>query len=796
LRGRARLELGDLDLATQDFEHAATLAQERVEPLLGQAMVAAARSRYEQAQDLLERAIKLAPGNVEARFRKGEVQRERGDDAGALTTYAEALKLDPKALRVRLARAGVNFKLGEREAALADVEFVRRRSPQDLGAAFLRWQIYQQARDGGAEAALAEVSGKLSQYADETIASEPLLLRIAALVHYANHDLTRADKYLARYVELRPNDTAMQRMHGEALLALGEAKEAISVLIPLSHQEPDNLDILRALGQAYLQTGHYGEAESVFAQALKVAPSDHAVLNALALARIGLGNVDGAQTGLAEAIANDSAGRGAQMLLTVLQLRSGKRQQALATIEAEAKREPRDQRVLNLLGVVRASNDDEAGARQAFGAALDIAPDFAPAVYNLARLERAAGDTGAARSRLQALVERNPNAAAALVALAEMALAANDRAGAARWLEKAVTAQPDAVDAEAQLVTLKLALGQRAEALATASHMVERHPENALAVESLAEAQAANQNNDQALRHFRDAARYAGFDGAQLMRIATRQVELEDYAEARRTLQKAINSSASDEARDALIRLEIKLGEYDYAQNRIAALREDKANEALADIMTAELELRREDAPAAIKAYRAAQASAPSTLAVLGLADALVANHDAPAAARELELWTAKHADDLDASHALALLYLRLQRLDEARKLHERLLEVTPEDPSLLANLARLYQLGGDQRARATAEQALKLAPESALAQDTLGWIIVTQGDAKGGLELLRNALSRDGNPLIRYHLAQALNELGRDAEARSELRKILRSGQPPELIADVQRYYDALPAQ
>lgn len=70
---------------------------------------------------------------------------------------------------------------------------------------------------------------------------------------------------------------------------------------------------------------------------------------------------------------------------------------------------------------------------------------------------------------------------------------------------------------------------------------------------------------------------------------------------------------------------------------------------------------------------------------------------------------------------------------------------------------------------------------------------MVTEGDAQGGLELLRNALSREANPLTRYHLAQALAELGRGAEARIELRKLLKAGQPVELVSEVQRYYDAL---
>lgn len=794
LRGRAHFELGHLDAAREEFDRAATLAPERAEPLLGQALVAAAQSRLDDALAKVERALVVAPDNVEAWFRKGEILRERGNDDDALGAYDAALQRDPNALRARLARAGVNLKLGAREAALADVEFVRRRRPEDLSAAFLRWQIYQRAGDTGSAAALADVSGKLSQYADETIAGEPLLLRIAALVRYANADLQRADSYLERYIEQRPNDLDMRRLRGKVLLALGQAKDAATLLTPLARQDPHNLDILRPLGEACLETGHYSEAEAIFTEIQKLAPGDAPALTSLALARVGLGNIDGAQTGLAEATADRQGGRAAPMLLTVLQLKAGERQRALATIEALAGHEAKDPRVLNLLGVARAANDDEEGARAAFTRAMDAAPDFTPASYNLARLEQRAGDSAAARARLEALVARDAGATDALMALADLALGAGDRAAAVRWLEKAVTAQPDALDAQAQLVALKIALGQTDEALASASRMVDKHPENALAVETLADAQAAGNHPDQARRHYRDAARYAGFDGAQLLRIARQQAELGDDDEARRTLRKALNSPASDAARTALVRLDIQRGEYTGANAAIAALRTDRA--ALANILSGELELARGDSAAAVRAYRDAQSAAPGSEGAIGLANALLAGGDAAGAARELEQWTAAHGDDTEAGQALALLYLRLGRLDEARRLHEQLLVALPDNAQLNANLARLYQLGADKRARATAQRALELAPESPLALDTLGWIMVTEGDARGGLELLRNALSRDANPLTRYHLAQALNELGRGAEARTELRRILKAGQPAELVADVQRYYDALPAQ
>lgn len=117
-----------------------------------------------------------------------------------------------------------------------------------------------------------------------------------------------------------------------------------------------------------------------------------------------------------------------------------------------------------------------------------------------------------------------------------------------------------------------------------------------------------------------------------------------------------------------------------------------------------------------------------------------------------------------------------------------------PEDPVLLVNLARLYQLKGDKRARA--ERALFQAPDSASAMDTLGLILVTEKDAAKGLSLLREGLARQNDPLIRYHLAQALTELGRDYEARAELNIIIQDGHPADLVNDVQRHYDVLAAK
>ena len=790
LRGRAYFELGQLPQAREQYQDARKLGAKHADPLIGLALIAQAESKVDEALEFVEQALVVAPDDTEAWFRKGEFLRDRGDDRGAQAAFDKVLAIKPNAIRVRLARASLRLSHNQLKGALEDVEAVRQINSDDLSSQFMLWQIHQQTGDAAAaKADLAELNGKLNQFSEQAINSEPLLLRIAALVRYANRDLTRAAGYLEHYVTLRGNDISMRRLYGQVQLLLGEAKAAIDSLYPLYRQDPHNIDTLIGLGQAYLQIGHYAQAGDMFEQARAQNPKDSSLTARIALTNVGLGNIDEAMNGLTDAVQQKRGGETAALLLSVLQIKAGRPDDALRTLQTLVARDQGNAKVHNLLGVAHTAAGDRKGARADFEQAQRLASDYFPPVYNLAKLDLADGNIAAAHARLEAVVNKNPRADSALLALADIAVVQGDKQGAIRWLDKAVAAAPNAVNAQGKLVELRLSLGQRAEALMVATRMVDHNPENALAVESLALAEAANGKNAQAIKNFRDAARYAGFDGGQLMRIAAKQVNLEDFEEARRTLIKASNSAASDEALTALVRLEIQTGEDDSARKRIAAMRTDDTHQALAEILSAELHMTHGEFSAAIDAYQAAQKHAPSTTAVIGLVDALLGAEDLKRAITELESWLAAHPADRIARKRLALVYLPAHRLDEARALHEQLLKIDSDDPVLLGNLARLYQLHGDKRARAYAERALAAAPDAASTMDTLGWILVTEKETAKGLALLREALARQNNPLIRFHLAQALQELGRTDEARAELDVIIQGGHPADLVEEVKRY-------
>ena len=60
---------------------------------------------------------------------------------------------------------------------------------------------------------------------------------------------------------------------------------------------------------------------------------------------------------------------------------------------------------------------------------------------------------------------------------------------------------------------------------------------------------------------------------------------------------------------------------------------------------------------------------------------------------------------------------------------------------------------------------------------ETLGWILVKQGNTTRGLELLQKAVAAAPNAHeIRFHLAQAWLKAGDKAKARNELERLLAS--------------------
>ncbi|MSQ60740.1 MAG: tetratricopeptide repeat protein [Betaproteobacteria bacterium] len=124
-----------------------------------------------------------------------------------------------------------------------------------------------------------------------------------------------------------------------------------------------------------------------------------------------------------------------------------------------------------------------------------------------------------------------------------------------------------------------------------------------------------------------------------------------------------------------------------------------------------------------------------------------------------------------------------------AKRYFQEILALQPKNAEDLNNLAWTLAHIKDPQALGISEQAYALAPNSAAAADTLGWLLVDQGDFGRGLPLLEKAakLAPDAMP-VRLNFARALIKAGKKDVARRELEELssksLRSAAQGEIKA------------
>jgi tetratricopeptide (TPR) repeat protein len=130
--------------------------------------------------------------------------------------------------------------------------------------------------------------------------------------------------------------------------------------------------------------------------------------------------------------------------------------------------------------------------------------------------------------------------------------------------------------------------------------------------------------------------------------------------------------------------------------------------------------------------------------------------------------------------YTLANYYLALDRREQAKTAFAKVLDAAPDDVITLNNLAWLLSKEDPAKAIEYAERALKLAPAAPTVMDTLGTLLLNQGQTDRALQLLKQASEKAPEDLnIRYHWAQALVRSG-DKEQARKILKALSAEQNP----------------
>ncbi len=782
MRGEAYLELRELDNAERAFAEAAELRPGSITARLGKARVLLGRGKFDEAEAIARKTLKDHPGEIDAWYLIGEAARLTRRFEDAAKAFSQVLDARPEHLAARIGRAAALIELGRLDEALKDIQTVRRVVPRDPRAAFLNALILMRRNDvKGANEVLREAALALRDREPGFIMNHAPSLLIFGVINFAQRRFEDAELYLSRFIELNPYHPGARKLLGTIMIQKGDFARALKLLEPALRFSPNDAQLYALLGTANMRLRRFDKAAKLFDKAASLAPDRASFQAQLALSRLALGEDEKAVDTLEDAFALEKDGTGAGILLSLVHLRSGRYAEALRIIREVIARDPENPIPYNLAGAAQLSMNDPAAARKSLEKAAKIDPDYLPAQYNLARLDRREGHAERARERLREILRKHPEESRAMIDLASIAEDEGRIADAILLLKRARSREPFNTALQRRLIDLYMRQRSFRKAIDLAKALEEQTPNDIAVLEILGRAELAAGEPEAAAQTFRRLASRVAGDAEGLYRAARLQISARDVDGARASLRQAIERAPKAVAyQAAMAEIEVLSGNFKKALAIARKIRKKYKNSPVGDRLMGDLMMRAERYGEAVKAYEAALKKAPEASLVARLYRARRAADPKDIAIPLLVDWLATHPEDNEIRRLLAAANIDAGFYDVAIQQYERLLASFPDDPAILNNLAWLYYKTGDARALDFAKKAHALAPNGAATLDTLGWILVETGDPVQGLRYLRDAYARaPSEPQVRYHLAVALNRLGRTEEARRELEGALAANRP-----------------
>ena len=124
-------------------------------------------------------------------------------------------------------------------------------------------------------------------------------------------------------------------------------------------------------------------------------------------------------------------------------------------------------------------------------------------------------------------------------------------------------------------------------------------------------------------------------------------------------------------------------------------------------------------------------------------------------------------------------------------------LQLAPDQPNILNYLAYAWTERGEnlERARSMVERAVQQRPNDGAIVDSLGWIMLRQGDTTNALKQLERAVElQPEDSVINAHLGDALAAAGRTREAEFQWRRALILNPEPDDARQIEQKLAALP--
>ena len=770
--GQAQSGLGDNDAARRLFADAQKAVPGYPAAVLGEARLKGAGGDTSGAMAMVDAVIAKSPTLADAWALKGDIASAQNSVDAAVAAYRKALEIRPEMLVTHTKLTSMLIQTGASKEATEALEALKKLAPKHPQTLYL--QALLAYREKNYTAALEAIQQTLRAVPDFVAG-----LALEGSIAFQLGSYAQAEVSLQKALKQAPKQRLARVMLVNTYLRNGQPAKALETLKPLMEDADVNADVLALAGEVYMRNGNTKDAEAVFARAAALDPKDPRKRTALALTHLSTGD---AQRGFRELEDAAAADKGIRADLALIAARAQARdfEAALKAIADLEKKQPDKPLTHNLRAAIYAHKGDIAAARKSFERALALDPADFEAAAGLARLDVAEKKPDDARKRFEAVVARDPRSTRALLALAELRAQNGGSADeVATLIGKAVSADPTSVTPRLVLVNHYLRSKEPKKAVAAAQDGLAALPDRIELLDAAGRAQMAAGDTNQAVATYGKVAALMPGAPEPFLKMAGAQMAAKDFDGATQSLKKALALKPDlVTAQKAMVKANVDAGRDKEAMAIAREVQKQRPKESAGYLLEGDVHATRKAWPEAIAAYRNGLKTVGTHDLLIRLDGALRQNGNIAEADKSTFGWLRDHPKNREVRAYIAELALVKNDYAAAAKEYKTLLEMYPDDPAALNNLAYAAGKIKDPKALEYAERANKLAPNSPPILDTLGMLLVENGDIKRGVELMQRASQlAPSSSNIRLNLARALLKDGQKAAAKSELDTLAKLG-------------------
>ncbi len=768
MRADALMGLGKITEACDMYKSSIQLDPDLAPGYIGLGLCEFINGRTDTALQNVQQAIRLDPKNPDNWLALASFEKTLGKQEESLKAFDKAILIDKTNLDALSGRATILVALNRTDDAKANIEKLRALYPNHYLSKYLDSLIAFQSKDFPKARSLLESNLKIApSHIDSLI--------LLGSTYLESKDYELAKQSFNTALSLRSASIPIRTLLAHTNLFLKQPKAALDIISPILQTPNANATHFGLAGEALQQLGRHPEAQQMFSRAMTLTPNSSIPKLALGNSMILQGQLDSGLDLLKNA-AQSASGPEADLSLARTYLGSQKPQAALDALANARRKSPKSIEALLLSGAAHAQLGDYKTAVKFYEDVLKLEPQNLTATLTTIELFARTGNKAEAARRLDKALEAQPKNEHLLLVKAYFSKEAGNLSEERALIERAVSSNPDAIRPKELLVQLELAANNPQKALNIAQEAAYKFNNNTRAQLLLSNTQLATGQFTDAISGFKGLIANSPRNADLHYKLGMAQMGLGQFDAARKSFQSSLELAPDSRAvLVALGSMEIKANKLDSASAISRKLIELYPNHPAGFILQGDIALGRNATGEAVASYEKAMSLRPGGIIVTKLAQAYRQTKNLRQAESILTTWIANHPNDLDTRGALAEILVASGRTTEAIKQYESISKQDPANVAILNNLASLYHLARQPRALEIAHAAKKLAPDSAVVLDTLGWILVTSGNLEEGKSELEKATRlAPGNPSIRYHFAYSLAKTGENQRAKIELRNLL----------------------